>query len=110
MASKPSLRNNARTIVAGRTPVSAMEETLQERGSRYGDFSDHARVCQNIKRELYSAPNAFALNDVQRQSLDVIADKMARIVCGDPNYGDNWHDIQGYARLAEERLPADDGQ
>src|SRR5690606_10084595 len=31
--------------------------------------------------------------------------KIARILIGDPNYADNWHDIQGYAKLVEERLP-----
>ena len=45
------------------------------------------------------------LNDVQAQALEVIADKIARILNGDPNYADNWHDIQGYAKLVEDRLP-----
>lgn len=100
MASKPS-SNNGRSVGA---PVTAIEATLTERGNRYGDFTDHARICQELKRTIYGGPNAFALNDVQRQALDVIADKIARIVSGDPNYADNWHDIQGYAKLAEDRL------
>lgn len=44
------------------------------------------------------------LSAVQKQALTVIADKIARILSGDPNYGDNWHDIQGYAKLAEDRI------
>lgn len=32
-----------------------------------------------------------------------IADKIARILNGDPEYRDNWHDIAGYAKLAEDR-------
>lgn len=107
-SNKPVLGVRADTIVGGREPQSAVEATLQERGSRYGDFSDHARIAQAVKRELYSGPRSHEMNDVQRQALEVIADKMARIVCGDPCYQDNWHDIQGYARLAEERLPCMD--
>ena len=37
--------------------------------------------------------------------LGTIADKIGRILSGDPNYADNWHDIQGYAKLVEDRLP-----
>lgn len=84
----------------------SVEKTLAERGNRYGDFTDHARIAQGIQSVMHAEPNwRGRLNDVQRQALTVIADKMARILSGDPNYDDNWHDIQGYARLAEERLP-----
>ena len=34
----------------------------------------------------------------------MITNKMARIVNGDPNYIDNWHDIAGYATLVEQEL------
>ncbi len=85
--------------------MSNVEKTLAERGSRYGDFSDHAAICQKIKRVMMHSPGWNDLNDVQRQALDVIADKIARILSGDPNYADNWHDIQGYAKLVEDRLP-----
>lgn len=83
----------------------SIEQTLQERGARYGDFSDHARICQAIKSDMTDADGWERLSDVQKQALEVIADKIARILSGDPNYADNWHDIQGYAKLAEERLP-----
>lgn len=87
----------------------SIEETLQERGNRYGDFAIHARISQRIQvamRHTYE-PGWDGLSDMQRQALTVIADKIARILSGDPNYGDNWHDIQGYARLVEDRLPAE---
>lgn len=87
-----------------------IEQTLAERGNRYGDFTDHARICQNLKRTMCAEAGWDRLTDVQKQSLEVIADKVGRILSGDPNYADNWHDIQGYAKLAEDRLPADFGQ
>lgn len=82
-----------------------IESTLAERGRRYGDFTDHARICQNMKNVMGGTDGWDRLNAVQRQALEVIADKIARILNGDPNYGDNWHDIIGYAKLVEDRLP-----
>lgn len=78
---------------------------LQQRGARYGDFRDHALVAQSIKRAYSASPNYRDLPDMHRQALEVIADKIARILTGDYNYDDNWIDIQGYARLVQERLP-----
>jgi len=82
----------------------SVAKTLHERGLRYGDFSDHADFCQGIKEVFYGAAGWENLPNIHKQALEVIADKIARILNGDPNYPDNWHDIQGYARLVEERL------
>lgn len=91
----------------------SVENTLAERGSRYGDFTDHAELAQELQDVMrgFRKPgpqgqivNPWAkLDSVKRQALTVIADKIARILSGDPNYTDNWHDIQGYAKLAEDR-------
>lgn len=85
----------------------SVDNTLAERGSRYGDFSDHAELAQHLQDVMRGAPNDRweMMSAVQKQALTVIAVKIARILCGDPNYPDNWHDIQGYAKLAEDRLP-----
>lgn len=88
-------------------------ETLAQRGSRYGDFTDHAALCQQFKDTAtgfipanYTTSTPWAeLDPVKKQALEVIFDKIARILTGDPNYDDNWHDIQGYAKLVEDRLP-----
>lgn len=45
----------------------------------------------------------MALTDVQRESIDLIATKLARICCGDPNHRDHWDDIAGYATLVSQR-------
>lgn len=80
-----------------------VQETLAERGARYGDFSDHSFIAQGIQDVMRASAGWDRLTVVQKQALTVIADKQARILNGDPNYRDNWHDIQGYARLAEDR-------
>lgn len=85
----------------------SVDKTLAERGSRYGDFTDHARICQGLKKIMVDELGWNRLSDVQKQALEVIADKIARILNGDPMYADNWHDIQGYAKLAEDRLMSD---
>lgn len=91
----------------------SVENTLAERGSRYGDFTDRAELAQELQDIMRGfrkigpqgqIVNPWAkLDSVKRQALAVIADKIARILSGDPNYTDNWHDIQGYAKLAEDR-------
>jgi len=35
----------------------SVEQTLKERGDRYGDFEGHARITQNIKRSMVDSPN-----------------------------------------------------
>jgi hypothetical protein len=87
--------------------MTTIENTLAERGARYGDFRDHAVMAQALQDDMRHRDYGWdKLNSVQKQALTVIADKIARILTGDPNYADNWHDIQGYAKLVEERLNA----
>lgn len=83
-----------------------VSHTLAARGARYGAFTDHASICQALKRVMKGTDGWGRLNDAQMQALETIADKIARILNGDPNYGDNWHDIQGYAKLVEDTLVA----
>lgn len=82
-----------------------VDDTLAERGARYGDFSQHAEIAQGIQDAMRKNPRWGCLSAMQKQALTVIADKIARVISGDPNYRDNWHDIQGYAKLVEDRLP-----
>ncbi|GEM_PF-782458 len=84
-----------------------IETTLKERGDRYGDFAHHAKIAQDLQDVARATEGWARLDAAQRQALTVICDKIARILSGDPNYADNWHDIQGYAKLVEDRLPGD---
>ncbi len=81
-----------------------INETLAERGNRYGDFAVHAMITQNIKMAMQHSPNWVKLSAPMKESLEMIAHKIGRILNGDPNYIDSWHDIIGYARLVEEKL------
>lgn len=82
-----------------------VEATLAERGSRYGDFADNARISQQLESIAFAQPGAQYMEYIHREALKFIFQKISRIVNGDPNYADNWHDIQGYAKLVEDHLP-----
>jgi transposase len=79
---------------------------LDERGARYGNFIDQARIAQQLK----NVAHTFAMQqgktfDVdQAEAIDMILSKLARILNGDPHYADNWIDIAGYAKLVADRL------
>ncbi len=84
--------------------MSEIDLTLNERAGRYGKFTEHARITQSIKREMSRSPNWDFLDDDQRESLEMVAHKIGRILNGDPNYHDSWHDINGYIKLVADRL------
>lgn len=81
-----------------------LDATLNERGSRYGDFSSHAELTQALKDFMKGAPKWHALAADQKECLEMIAHKIGRILNGDPNYADSWIDIAGYAQLVARRL------
>lgn len=81
-----------------------INETLAVRESRYGDYMEVAAIAQNIKFVMQQTANWNQLEPDQLESLDMIANKIGRILNGDPNYDDSWHDIAGYATLVAERL------
>jgi len=74
---------------------------LNEREKTHGDWKFVSRTTQELK--LFWNVNADLTNS-QREALDMIATKLARIVCGNPNEPDHWRDIAGYATLVAENL------
>jgi hypothetical protein len=83
-----------------------IEQTLQERGSRYGSFAEHARISQAIKAAMADSPNWATLSADKREALEMVAHKAARILNGDPTFHDSWHDIIGYTKLVADSLEA----
>jgi len=80
--------------------------TLKQRGERYGSFTGHAEVTQQLKTvlsvELMKRHKALPLD--QQEALEMIFHKIGRIVNGDNNYDDSWVDISGYAQLIVTKL------
>lgn len=92
----------------GETPEEGISRTLKERGSRYGSFKEQGAIEQNIKRAFANSPNWNTLPDDSRSALEMIATKISRILKGDCEYHDSWHDIEGYAKLVADRIERGD--
>jgi hypothetical protein len=86
----------------------SIETTLDQRGKQYGGFIEHAKITQDIKRAMQGGKNWASLRDNQKEALEMIAHKIGRILNGNPNYHDSWHDIVGYTKLVADTLVQDD--
>lgn len=76
-----------------------LETTLNDRDARYGGFDEFSETCQKIKSIIYNSPGYEKMNPLQKESMDMVAHKLTRIIMGDPNYLDSWQDLAGYAQL-----------
>jgi hypothetical protein len=86
-----------------------IQTTLNERGKRYGDFSGHAEITQELKNVMGTTEGWSRLNASQREALEMVAHKIGRILNGDPNYDDSWRDIAGYTQLVVNQLELSEG-
>jgi hypothetical protein len=87
--------------------MNAITETLKERGNRYGPFTSHAEITQDLKKVMVETLQWEELSPDKKEALDMIMHKVGRILNGDPNYADSWHDIGGYAKLVEDNLQSE---
>lgn len=71
--------------------------TLAQRGEQYKDnwvsYMALKKAAQNHKTS--------TLTDKQQYCIDMMLMKISRILQGDPDKPDTWHDIEGYARLGK---------
>ena len=79
-------------------------ETLGQREKRYGEYVHVAATAQELKEILRRGHSWGIMEAYMQESLDLIANKLARIVNGCPFYDDSWHDVGGYAKLVEIEL------
>lgn len=97
-SSGPNLNDDVRSF------ASTIDTTIHNRGKTYGKFSDQAQISLNLKTTMAGTPNWLKLEPDQREALEMVAVKISRILNGDPNFFDSWHDISGYAELVADRL------
>lgn len=103
-----------------------IKATLEQRGSRYGEFRLHAAITQVLKSAMRGTlfedlRNPRFVEDVRdsqellkqkwetlrpdaKESLEMVQHKIGRILNGDPEYDDSWTDQSGYATLVVERI------
>ena len=82
----------------------SIDRLIRDRATTHGDFTDVSRVAQDIKSIMTSSKGWPKLRSAQRESLEVIATKIGRILGGDPTHKDHWDDIAGYAELVAREL------
>jgi hypothetical protein len=71
---------------------------IDEHQATHGAFADTAAIAQALKAVLEVA--AARLGAGQREALDQITVKLARICAGDPACAEHWGDLAGYTWLA----------
>ena len=94
----------AKTITVPTPAGPSVEEILEARGREYGNFSEHARITQNIKAAYKDSSNWNSLTPAMKESLEMNAHKVGRILNGNMNNKDSWQDIEGYTNLVSKTL------
>jgi hypothetical protein len=81
-----------------------IDKLLVEREKTHGPYKVKAKIIQDLKCAMELTEGWDNLNDMQRESLHMIAHKIGRILSGNPNCADHWDDVAGYARLVSKSL------
>jgi len=83
-----------------------IEETLQERGAVYGDYEGGSELRASIMgiiTDRHQKVNGKPMDKVHQVYIFDIVNKLSRLSTT-PDHLDTWHDIAGYAKLAEDTL------
>ena len=81
-----------------------IEATLAERQAQYGSFVGVANTTGQLMAVIKNSKNGSTLPYAHEEALHMICSKIARIMNGDYNHKDSWHDIGGYSKLIEDLL------
>lgn len=76
-----------------------VEELTSDRRQTHGNFRDNARLSQMLKAVFRATASWDHLDDVEKESLDMIALKISRVLSGKSLEKQHWEDIEGYAHL-----------
>jgi len=85
--------------------LNVIDALHMERGKQYGSWVSQADVAQGIKAAYALGASYDSLTPQVREKLDMIANKLSRIVNGNQFNKDSWEDIAGYATLPSHRNP-----
>lgn len=80
----------------------SISKTLEEHESSHGSFQKNADLfAWYTNNTTFTEAN---ITPIQRLALTMIFLKISRILNGDNNFLDHWHDICGYATLAKKEI------
>lgn len=80
------------------------QETIEQREATHGDYRLQASAAQALKDIMRASPGWEAMTPAAKESCDMIAVKLSRVVNGSPDEPDHWTDIAGYATLVSNLL------
>lgn len=81
-----------------------IDTILSTREMTHGSYVEQSTASQTLKRLCEQARNWEQMPCYMRESIHMIQQKVARIICGDPFERDHWVDIMGYAALVLREL------
>lgn len=81
-----------------------INKVLEQRGEKYGEYTDLAELLDQIVTAYESSKNWRNLEPYMRISLFMDAMKTVRILNGDCREMDSWVDKQGYIQLVVTEL------
>ena len=82
-----------------KSTTSTESALLATRENTHGSYANTADLAQQLKFCLQQSRNWSRLSAVQKESLELICTKLARIGSGRHSEQDHWADIAGYAEL-----------
>jgi len=94
---------------AGENTSGTINETLEQRGNRYGSFKNHSEVSSILRSTVLTHytkthPQGPAIEPYMMEAIIMICHKLGRIANGDAYYDDSWKDIAGYSQLVVDIL------
>ena len=84
-----------------------IQSILAARKKTHGSFEVSSYTSQVLKDAMRDSPNWDELDMDQKECLDMVAHKLARILCGNPNEQEHYIDVIGYCTLVLNRLKAE---
>lgn len=78
---------------------------LTKKEKTHGLYRETASLSQALKDVFRSGKNWSKLSDPQKESLEMVALKIARILNGNANHRDHWDDVAGYGALGGDASP-----
>jgi hypothetical protein len=100
--------DSAPAAPAGDAVAAALDELVAAHEPTHGSFSDTAQIAQALKA-IFAAAGVSRFGALQREALDQIAVKIARICAGDAGCAEHWLDLCGYCWLAGRDLDGGSG-
>ncbi len=83
-----------------------LRDIILERAQTHGEYYTTSKISQDIKGVLRGYLDNLDHDMVE--SIEMIANKLGRILSGDSTHIDSWQDIAGYAQLIVDRLEEDE--